>query len=318
MNALSLDRAGKVHDTVGGLADLAARRLRFIGDPKLRIKEDYLTHPSLLPLPCELRDGPARRRGFRRRDQLARGAAPPFGRKGAQRAVEADQGARRRRHRARDARRRFLAAHSRRRAPCEPLQGRRGGASIRFPRWRGAMARLAALAVLTSEDAARLRKRLRLSNAEAGSARRDRTRARTAAWLPCRATTMPKRRREIARLVLDHGVESVRIALAIEAAGLGSGRTSRSSRGSRARSRHSHSPAPICSSAASRQVRRSGAFWRKRARTGSTRVARSRSPLFAVHPGSGTGRETGVPAARLFSAPARNIAPAFCRIVLPG
>ena len=33
---------GTVHDHVGGLADIAARRVRFIGDPDRRIAEDYL------------------------------------------------------------------------------------------------------------------------------------------------------------------------------------------------------------------------------------------------------------------------------------
>ena len=42
VNALSLDRAGVVHDPCGGLADLAARRIRFIGDAQTRIREDYL------------------------------------------------------------------------------------------------------------------------------------------------------------------------------------------------------------------------------------------------------------------------------------
>jgi poly(A) polymerase len=42
INALSLSQDGKVHDYVGGLADLAARRVRFIGDPAQRIAEDYL------------------------------------------------------------------------------------------------------------------------------------------------------------------------------------------------------------------------------------------------------------------------------------
>jgi len=42
INALSLSLDGKVHDYVGGLADLAARRVRFIGDPAQRIAEDYL------------------------------------------------------------------------------------------------------------------------------------------------------------------------------------------------------------------------------------------------------------------------------------
>jgi poly(A) polymerase len=42
MNALSLSPDGTVHDYVGGLGDIAARRVRFIGDPQKRIAEDYL------------------------------------------------------------------------------------------------------------------------------------------------------------------------------------------------------------------------------------------------------------------------------------
>jgi tRNA nucleotidyltransferase/poly(A) polymerase len=42
MNALSVSRDGTVHDYVGGLADIAERRVRFIGDPARRILEDYL------------------------------------------------------------------------------------------------------------------------------------------------------------------------------------------------------------------------------------------------------------------------------------
>ena len=42
MNALYADRGGQVFDTVGGIADLQARRVRFIGDAATRIAEDYL------------------------------------------------------------------------------------------------------------------------------------------------------------------------------------------------------------------------------------------------------------------------------------
>jgi poly(A) polymerase len=42
INALSATLDGAVYDYVGGLADLAARRVRFIGDPDKRIAEDYL------------------------------------------------------------------------------------------------------------------------------------------------------------------------------------------------------------------------------------------------------------------------------------
>ena len=42
VNALSLGRDGRLHDTTGGVDDLAAGRLRFIGDAATRIREDYL------------------------------------------------------------------------------------------------------------------------------------------------------------------------------------------------------------------------------------------------------------------------------------
>jgi len=42
INALSLGIDGVVHDYVGGLDDLAAGRVRFIGDADARIREDYL------------------------------------------------------------------------------------------------------------------------------------------------------------------------------------------------------------------------------------------------------------------------------------
>ena len=42
INALSIGTDGVVHDYVGGLADIAARRVRFIGNPAERIAEDYL------------------------------------------------------------------------------------------------------------------------------------------------------------------------------------------------------------------------------------------------------------------------------------
>jgi poly(A) polymerase len=42
INALSASADGYVYDYVGGLADIAARCVRFIGDPAKRIAEDYL------------------------------------------------------------------------------------------------------------------------------------------------------------------------------------------------------------------------------------------------------------------------------------
>ncbi|TPI32142.1 CCA tRNA nucleotidyltransferase [Mesorhizobium sp. B3-2-1] len=42
INALYAEADGRVVDLVGGIADIKARRLRFIGDPEARIREDYL------------------------------------------------------------------------------------------------------------------------------------------------------------------------------------------------------------------------------------------------------------------------------------
>jgi len=42
INALYCDADGTIHDPLGGAADIAARRVRFIGDAHQRIREDYL------------------------------------------------------------------------------------------------------------------------------------------------------------------------------------------------------------------------------------------------------------------------------------
>src|SRR5437588_2531626 len=50
INGLSVDADGVVHDHVGGLDDIAARRVRFIGDPDRRIAEDYLRILRFFPI----------------------------------------------------------------------------------------------------------------------------------------------------------------------------------------------------------------------------------------------------------------------------
>jgi len=42
INALSVAADGRIYDYVGGLADIAAHRVRFIGEPQRRIEEDFL------------------------------------------------------------------------------------------------------------------------------------------------------------------------------------------------------------------------------------------------------------------------------------
>ena len=42
MNAIYVDRHGHLYDPVAGVGDARARRVRFIGEPEARIREDYL------------------------------------------------------------------------------------------------------------------------------------------------------------------------------------------------------------------------------------------------------------------------------------
>jgi poly(A) polymerase len=165
INALSVGRDGLLHDYVGGLADLAARRLRFIGDPRIRIREDFLRILRFLRFSAGYAEGPLDAEGFRavvaEREGLARLS----------------------RERVRAELLKLLAA---RRAGDIVAQGceagliglllagaadpRRLGRLIAIEAARSAapdpLLRLAALGVGVVEDAERLRDRLRLSNAE--------------------------------------------------------------------------------------------------------------------------------------------------------
>lgn len=75
MNGLSADASGNVHDHVGGLDDLAARRVRFIGDPATRIAEDYLRVLRFFRIHAEYGEGLPDRDGLaaciRARDGLS-------------------------------------------------------------------------------------------------------------------------------------------------------------------------------------------------------------------------------------------------------
>ena len=54
INGLSVDAGGVVHDHVGGLDDIKARRVRFIGDPSTTDRRRLSAHPSFLPDACRL------------------------------------------------------------------------------------------------------------------------------------------------------------------------------------------------------------------------------------------------------------------------
>jgi poly(A) polymerase len=166
INGLYLDRQGTVHDAVGGQADLLACRVRFIGDARARIREDYLRilrffrffarFSGSAPDGEALRAAIAEREGLRRlsRERVRAELLKLLVARHAVGAVEimADSG----------------------------LLGLLLGGVPRVPRLRAierieaALARtpdpilrLGALALFVEEDADRLHSRLRLSNAEA-------------------------------------------------------------------------------------------------------------------------------------------------------
>ena len=167
INALSLDRGGVVHDSVGGLADLQAGRVRFIGEPRKRIAEDYLRILRFLRFSARFGEGGLDAAGF---------AACI-----AERAGLAQLSAER-------VRAELLKILVARHAACVVAQA--DGAGLLAPLLGGlarprrlarlvaieaaraeapdALLRLAALGVAAREDAERLRARLHLSNAEAG------------------------------------------------------------------------------------------------------------------------------------------------------
>ena len=64
INGLSVDADGLVHDHVGGLEDIAARRVRFIGKPAMRIAEDYLRILRFFRIHAAYGAGPPDRAGY--------------------------------------------------------------------------------------------------------------------------------------------------------------------------------------------------------------------------------------------------------------
>lgn len=166
INALSVGLDGVVHDPVEGLADIAARRVRFIGDPEQRIAEDYLRVLRFFRMVAAYGEGEPDRAGYlacsRARDGLATLSAERI-RAELLKLVVAPRAA--------------PALHAM--ADAGLLQIVLGGISYHGPfsavigveralgRAPDALLRLGALSVAVTEDARRLAQRLRLSNAEA-------------------------------------------------------------------------------------------------------------------------------------------------------
>lgn len=204
INALSIGADGALHDYVGGLGDLATRRVAFIGDPAARIREDFL---RIL-------------RFFRFHAEYGEGALDPAGFSAALRE------------------RAGLAILSRERVRLELLKllvARRAaevvrelshagfaqlflGGVVELGRFERALAfeheeggrpepirLLAALAVLVEEDAERLRERLRLSNGE-----HERLSAYARVLARVKSEPEPLHDGPVRRLVAENGLAVIR------------------------------------------------------------------------------------------------------------
>lgn len=220
MNALSVTAEGRVHDYVGGLADLAARRVRFIGDPGERIREDYLRilrffrfhafygagelDPDGLAASIRNRDGldgiSAERIGAELTKLLAAPRAEPT------LVAMQDAGLLTR-----------LLAGVARPARLARLVARAAEEQVD----PGPALRLAALAGFSAEDAARLAVRLRLSNA--GRDRMASVLALEPALTPDRFTGAPADRRTLRVLLYRAGPEVYRAAVRLAWADRGAG-----------------------------------------------------------------------------------------------
>jgi poly(A) polymerase len=209
INALSLGADGEIRDPLGGLDDLAAGRVRFIGDADQRIREDYL---RIL-------------RFFRFSARFAAGGLDPVGLTATVRAREGL--ARLSRERVRAEVLKLIAA---RRAgevvqtmgECGFLEPILGGLAypgrlnrlIAIEADRGcgpdAILRLAALGVAIPEDAERLRERLRLANGEY-----DRIKSAAALLVDLHGITAPPPSEALHALLFTAGREAARDALAL-------------------------------------------------------------------------------------------------------
>jgi poly(A) polymerase len=209
INALSLSADGAVHDYVGGLEDLGARRVRFIGEADARIREDYL---RIL-------------RFFRFSARFASDGLDAEGLLAAIRARDGLAGLSRERVRTE-----FLKLLAAPRAGdiaqtmsgsgfLEPILGsvgypRRLSRLIAIEAERGlngdALLRLAALGVAIPEDAGRLHDRLRLTNAESG-----RLKTAAATLICLHGTTAPPSFHGLRTLLFVAGREAARDALTL-------------------------------------------------------------------------------------------------------
>jgi poly(A) polymerase len=211
MNALSLAPGGRLFDYTGGLADIAARKVRFIGEAEQRIKEDYLRILRFFRFSADFGEGPLDREGrlaaIRQREGLGQLS----------------------RERIRAELLKLLCARNAADVCTEicgdgllhpllalapsPARLRRVVAAGAGPA-ENPLVRLAALCVYLPEDVLRLRDRLRLSNAEA-----ERLEAAARALIGLHGRDKPPDSNALQALLFRHGRQAAADAILLAEAG---------------------------------------------------------------------------------------------------
>ena len=214
VNALSMTLDGMLFDYDGGLADMEARRLRFIGDPTQRIREDYLRILRFFRFAAEYSEGPLDPAGLRacmrEREGLARLSRERIRTEvlklfAARRAAEITE----------------EICHAGLLGPLlavAPNPARlKSLLRVEADEPRDPLLALAALCINVPEDAQNLRERLRLSNAE-----EKRLAGAAEALIALHGLQRPPAAQGLLRLLFRHGRQAATDALALaqaEAAG---------------------------------------------------------------------------------------------------
>jgi poly(A) polymerase len=198
MNALSMTRDGKLFDYADGLDDIAARKVRFIGEPARRIAEDYLRILRFFRFSADfgegLLDSAGRFAAIREREGLARLSLERI-RAELLKLLSARQAARVCTDICADGLLHPLIA-----SVPNPARLRRVVAIIPP---QDPLLRLAALCVKLPEDAARLRERLRLSNAE-----EERLERAATTLITLHGLNEPPKPNELRGLLFRHGCQA--------------------------------------------------------------------------------------------------------------
>lgn len=209
INQMSVDAHGRLHDYAGGVQDVAARRVRFIGDAAARIAEDYLRILRFFRFHATYGQGEMNADALHA-SIAARGFLDSLSRERVRAELLKLLAARRARDVVETMVHASILGPVLGGAPNPDRLARLKSIEAEYDLAPDPVLNLAALAVQTREDAERLRERLRLSNAE-----QSRLENAANALAPLHCCEAPPDAARLRRLLYVHGRQSLLDALAL-------------------------------------------------------------------------------------------------------